>query len=196
MEQGGNQKRNYMDQNSTPSKIYNKQIINNQFTKQSYPISPFVAQCNHLMPACGTLNSLASIGYACPTASYNTNLWAVPPTPQIFIASPPLVGHDQTSPNATFNNPNPIFFVHKPTIPLSTRFQMQKEKKNSPPKKHVPNNKFGHQREKHIQKRFHRNYNTSNNDLRQFISYKRTRRNTAQSRSEDINGKNNNLSTI
>lgn len=157
-----------------PHRIYNKQIINNQFPKQQFAaFTPYAAQsCSHLV-------SPLPMGVANPT--FNPNIWAIPPNHQIFIAPTvsPLVNQPQATVGIAFGNQNHNLPVQDTSLSLSTRFQtLHDRSQRTMPTKYFQRNfqnrsrNFGY---RNFQSRFSRNNYGKNvkNDLRQVLSAKR-----------------------
>lgn len=97
-----------------PSKVYNKQIINNQFPRPNFPYTtPF-----------NSLSSINPMQYSMvvnPTV--NPSMWNFNPQP-IFVT--PNVINQQPVINTTFNN-NDYVPVTNTSVPLSSRFKIFNE---------------------------------------------------------------------
>lgn len=155
-----------------PSRVYNKQIINNRFPNQS--ISPTVAsQCAKCRPV-ATIDAMGvnfSIPHKC------NPVWTVPPNHQIVIAStPPIVNPLQTVVNSLCNNIGQQVSIGNTSLPLSHRFkQMQVPERNLGFgfNKRKTNNGFG---QKNAGSPYHKNFNRCTNliDLRQRLIARRS----------------------
>ncbi|KAJ2947465.1 hypothetical protein O0L34_g17249 [Tuta absoluta] len=106
--------------NDSPSTVYNKQVINNQITGQSFPfmVPPYNVLAN-------TMNPILPIAVN-STPAFNPNVWAVPPTHQLYIGPsvPPVANQSQpTAVNFAFNDQEPRFTVQNTMSTLSGQFQ-------------------------------------------------------------------------
>lgn len=161
-----------------PSKVYNKQIINNQFSKQTYESFGHCANCNLQNPQ----SALNAPGVNL-SASHNCkpNVWTIPRNHQIVIAPStllPVVNQDQIP----INNVDQPISVQNTSLPLSRRFNLMQQTRHT---RNLNNNginkglhdnsynRFGQCRENSP---YFKKFNSYNNqqDLRQKLSARRS----------------------
>lgn len=96
----------------TPSRVYNKQIINNQMQQ---PYTYFPPACAQVLPYGPVPMGLNVAGTA-----FNSNIWAVPP--MFMTRSSPVIQQAHTSVNVMYNEQDYKVPVENTAMSLSSRF--------------------------------------------------------------------------
>ncbi|KAM3967124.1 uncharacterized protein ACR2FA_011976 [Aphomia sociella] len=167
--------------NYTPSSVYNKQIINNQFTK--LPFSSMPLQCTNCLP----MNQVETLGMNLTAqAMFNPNIWSIPPTHQIFIAPrSPAVTNESSTPLIEYNNLQNAMHCNNTSVPLSRRFsvinkpRMNFWRQNHPINKY--NSKFYNRRFKPMHHNYSPRYRNRTDDLRHILSAKKSQHDILES---------------
>jgi hypothetical protein len=113
-----NKHQKQVNQCIVPSRVYNQQIIKNQFPKP-FAINPFGnAKCINCISDTSTITSVSNLH---PPSGFNPNMWAIPPNHQIVItpAQTPILNQTQTSVNVAYNamDDQPVIQHNSPLLP-------------------------------------------------------------------------------
>lgn len=166
-----NRRDNFVADEQIPSRIYNKQIINNQMQQ---PYAYFPSACTQVLPY-GSLPMRLNV----PKTAFNSNIWAVPP---VFTASSsPQIQQAHTPVSVMYNEQDYKVPVQSTAISLSSRFPSHCEayegrktfSPNKGPKSPLKRNNFQRDHNQHFLRRNYRQ-KLGSNDLRNVLSARKS----------------------